>query len=86
MGTNNINLDRVQTDDNFDFKNVLLNDTDDDDSTPYNNIGHNCRYFEQDEFQNTYKQLSKQTSQPLQTARQYALVCTRQRRVHNNPL
>ena len=62
MGTNNVSLDRVQTDVNYDFKNTLLNDTDDDDSTPYHNIGHNCRYYEQDEFQNNFKNLSKQTS------------------------
>ena len=62
MGTNNINLDHVQTNENFDFKNSFLNDTYDDDSTPYHNIGHNCRYYEQDEFQNNFKDLSKQIS------------------------
>ena len=59
MGTNNVNLDRVQTNVNYDFKNTVLND---DDSTPYHNIGHNCRYYEQEEFQNNFKNLSKQTS------------------------
>ena len=43
-------IDHVQTDPDYNFKNLVLNDTDANDSTPYHNIGHFCEYFEQIEF------------------------------------
>ena len=39
-----------------DFKNLILNDTEENDSTPYHNVGHNCNYFEQDEFATKIKE------------------------------
>ena len=45
---NSINLDRLQTESDFDFKQSLLDS--EDDVTPYLNIGHSCNYYTQDEF------------------------------------
>ena len=59
---NNTGLDRVQTDPEYNFKNLVFNETDNNDSTPYHNIGHSCEYFEQNEFSDKVKNISKQIS------------------------
>ena len=55
-------IDHVQTDPDCNFKNLVLNDTDANDSTPYHNIGHFCEYFEQTEFCDKIKNNTKQIS------------------------
>ena len=62
MDTNNIGIDCVQTDPKYNFKNVVLDNTDINDSTLYHNIGHICKYYEQDEFQDRFHSISKQIS------------------------
>ena len=59
---NNISLDHVLNDTDYDFKNLIFNDTEENDSSPYHNIGHSCSYFEQSEFQEKVKNISKQIS------------------------
>ena len=56
---NNIGLDQVQTDNNFNFKHIMSDESNDDDITPYHNAGHSCKYYELEEFQNEYKSVSK---------------------------
>ena len=55
---NNIGLDLVQSDPIYDFKNQLDDGNDNiDNDSPYNNIGHNCQYYNQDEFVDKTKHL-----------------------------
>ena len=58
---NNISLDRVQVDNNFDFKQKLTNTTDGEDN-PYNGIGHTCRYYELNEFKTKFSDCKRQIS------------------------
>ena len=66
---NNTGLDRVQTDPEYNFKNLVFNDTDNNDSTPYHNIGHSCEYLEQNEFSDKVKNITKQFSTYSQNIR-----------------
>ena len=59
---NNIGLDQVQTDENFNLKNLMSDETNDDDISPYHNSGHTCKYYELEEFQNEFHSVSKQMS------------------------
>ena len=45
---NNFNLDRLQTDSDFDLKQSMLDN--EENVTPYLNIGHSCNYYTEDEF------------------------------------
>lgn len=56
----NIGLDRIQTDPNFDFKHNLVDNLEN--NTPYESIGHNCSYYEQDEFNDKTKNISSSFS------------------------
>ena len=61
---NNIGLDHVQHNEDYNFKNILLND-EEDETTIYSTIGHTCNYFEIDEKhprkQKTHKPLRLQS-------------------------
>ena len=57
---NNIGLDHVQTDPSFDFKHIINDELED--NTLYQNIGHNCKYYEQDEFIEKTKNISSKFS------------------------
>ena len=58
---NDIGLDQVRADLDFNFKHVLNND-EDEDSSIYNTIGHTCEYFEVDEFTSKVSSINKQIS------------------------
>ena len=64
---NNTGLEHVQTEPNLNLK-TLMNDEDTNDNL-YNNIGHTCRYYEEDEFQIKIKNLSQQISTFSQNVR-----------------
>ena len=64
---NNIGLDQVKTNSNLNFKSLLNND--EENSTPYENIGHFCEYYEQDEFTNKVKKISNKFSTYLHNVR-----------------
>ena len=53
----NKGLDRIQADSNYDFKHNLVDNIEN--NTPYESIGHNCSYYEQDEFNDKTKNLCK---------------------------
>ena len=59
---NNISLDRVQTNPEFNFKNNIIDETSIDEVTPYHNLGHSCNYYEQSEFQDRFNNMDKQIS------------------------
>ena len=61
INMNNIGLDHIQHNEDYNFKNVLLND-DEEETTIYSTIGHSCNYFEIEEFSSKVKSLSKQVS------------------------
>ena len=62
MVINNISLDRVQTNPEFNFKNNITDETSIDEITPYHNVGHSCNYYEQSEFQDHFNNMDKQVS------------------------
>ena len=47
---NSIGLDRVQTDNNYNFKHIFNENDDNNTSTLYDNIGHCCDDVEMDNF------------------------------------
>ena len=62
---NNIGLDRVQTDSNYNFKHIFndySNDNDNNSPTIYVNIGHCCDYVEIDNFSERVSNINKQIS------------------------
>ena len=56
----NIGLDHVQTEPDYNFKNIINDD--EENNTPYSNIGHFCEYFEEEDFTYKFKDISKQIS------------------------
>ena len=62
MVINNISLDRVQTNPEFNFKNNIIDETSIDEVTPYHNLGHSCNYYEQSDFQDHFNNMDKQIS------------------------
>ena len=62
INMNNIGLERVQNDNNLDFKHIIKDDDNENDNSPYDNIGHFCNYFEQDEFSTKVSNISKQVT------------------------
>ena len=55
-----INLDRLETDPEYDFKQSLMDN--EDNVTPYLNIGHTCNYFTQEDFIEKTKSMSSKFS------------------------
>ena len=56
----NIGLDHVQANPDYNFKNTINDDEEND--TPYSNVGHFCEYFEEEDFTYKFKDISKQIS------------------------
>ena len=48
---NNIGVDRVSTDNNYDFKYKFNDSTDNNNINIYHEVGHTCKYIELEEFQ-----------------------------------
>ena len=60
---NNIGIDRVCTDKNYDFKNIFNDFTDNDKNINiYNEVGHTCNYLDIDDFQQKVSDIKKQIS------------------------